>query len=98
MTREYYVNDTGNQIRMLGESVLARRRGTAVPEEGYQGEYVADLAADYDGPEDSMDAGRFAAEQHPRQHPLPPSTASDIDFDEWYTQASIEDSGRSPRR
>ena len=39
--REYYVNDTGGQIRLLGESLLARRRGEQVPDEGYQGEYVA---------------------------------------------------------
>ncbi len=43
--REYYFNDAGNQIRLLGESVQARARGVEVPEGGYQGSYVADLAA-----------------------------------------------------
>jgi arginyl-tRNA synthetase len=43
--REYYFNDAGNQIRLLGESVQARARGVDVPEGGYQGSYVADLAA-----------------------------------------------------
>ncbi|HUA06416.1 MAG TPA: arginine--tRNA ligase [Solirubrobacteraceae bacterium] len=43
--REYYFNDAGNQIRLLGESVQARARGLDVPEGGYQGSYVADLAA-----------------------------------------------------
>ncbi len=43
--REYYFNDAGNQIRLLGESVRARARGEEVPEGGYQGDYVADLAA-----------------------------------------------------
>lgn len=43
--REYYFNDAGNQIRLLGESVRARARGEEVPEGGYQGEYVAGLAA-----------------------------------------------------
>src|SRR5579875_1625251 len=33
--REYYVNDTGGQVRMLGESLLARRRREQVPDEGY---------------------------------------------------------------
>jgi arginyl-tRNA synthetase len=42
--REYYFNDAGNQIRLLGESVLARARGEPVPEGGYQGEYVLELA------------------------------------------------------
>jgi arginyl-tRNA synthetase len=45
VAREYYFNDAGNQIRLLGESVRARARGEAVPEGGYQGEYVAELAA-----------------------------------------------------
>ena len=43
--REYYFNDAGGQIRLLGESVRARARGEEVPEGGYQGSYVAELAA-----------------------------------------------------
>ena len=45
VSREYYFNDAGSQIRLLGESVRARARGEEVPEGGYQGEYVAELAA-----------------------------------------------------
>ncbi len=45
VSREYYFNDAGNQIRLLGESVQARARGEEVPEGGYQGEYVRDLVA-----------------------------------------------------
>ncbi len=43
--REYYFNDAGNQIRLLGESVRARALREEVPEGGYQGDYVKDLAA-----------------------------------------------------
>jgi arginyl-tRNA synthetase len=43
--REYYFNDAGGQIRLLGESVLARARGDQVPPGGYEGDYVNDLAA-----------------------------------------------------
>ncbi len=43
--REYYFNDAGGQIRLLGESVKARASGGPVPEGGYQGDYVGDLAA-----------------------------------------------------
>jgi arginyl-tRNA synthetase len=45
--REYYFNDAGRQIRLLGESVILRARGEAVPSgEGYyEGQYVAELAA-----------------------------------------------------
>jgi arginyl-tRNA synthetase len=45
VSREYYFNDAGNQIRLLGASVQARARGEEVPEGGYQGDYVRDLAA-----------------------------------------------------
>jgi arginyl-tRNA synthetase len=47
--REYYFNDAGNQIRLLGESVQARARGEDVPEGGYQGDYVAELANEIPG-------------------------------------------------
>jgi len=42
--REYYVNDAGGQIRRFGESLAARARGDEPPEDGYRGEYVAELA------------------------------------------------------
>jgi arginyl-tRNA synthetase len=45
VSREYYFNDAGSQITRLGESVIARAKGLAPPEDGYQGEYVIDLAA-----------------------------------------------------
>lgn len=49
--REYYVNDAGRQIRLLGESVSARymamfNKAEPLPEEGYQGDYIVDLARD----------------------------------------------------
>jgi arginyl-tRNA synthetase len=49
VAREYYFNDAGNQIRLLGESVRARARGEHVPEGGYQGDYVLDLATQIPG-------------------------------------------------
>ena len=93
VSREYYVNDTGGQIRRLGQSVLARRRREQVPEEGYQGEYVAALAESYDGPDDELEAGRFAAERILEN--IKETLASlHIAFDEWYSQAAIEESGQ----
>ena len=44
VTREYYFNDFGMQVRNLGASVLAIRHGEPVPEDGYHGDYVHDLA------------------------------------------------------
>lgn len=43
--REYYVNDAGNQVRLLAESVIAKATGAADPEGGYgANEYVVELA------------------------------------------------------
>ena len=44
VTREYYFNDFGSQVSQLGASVLAIRDGRDVPEDGYRGDYVHDLA------------------------------------------------------
>ncbi len=57
--REYYFNDAGSQIQRLGESVLARARGEDVPEGGYQGEYLHDIARRIPGVE-AMDADEAA--------------------------------------
>lgn len=42
--REYYYNDAGAQMERFRASVEARRRGEEPPEDGYHGEYVAELA------------------------------------------------------
>ncbi len=49
VTREYYFNNAGRQMRLLGESVrfhyLSKlKKETSFPEDGYQGEYLADIA------------------------------------------------------
>jgi arginyl-tRNA synthetase len=43
--REYYFNDAGRQVELFRASVEARRRGEEPPEDGYQGEYINELAA-----------------------------------------------------
>jgi arginyl-tRNA synthetase len=78
VTREYYINDVGNQILTLGKSLFFRLRelnGETVqfPEDGYQGDYLKDIARDYlaqghtpPPPEphadDLLSLGRYAAE------------------------------------
>jgi arginyl-tRNA synthetase len=41
---EYYFNDAGGQIDRFARSLLASARGEPVPEDGYGGEYIADIA------------------------------------------------------
>jgi arginyl-tRNA synthetase len=58
VTREYYVNDRGNQVRLFAESVRAAAEGRDPPEDGYKGAYVAELAAWLKG----VDAGLLAGD------------------------------------
>ncbi|NEE02509.1 arginine--tRNA ligase [Phytoactinopolyspora halotolerans] len=44
VTREFYINDRGVQMDHFGASIMARAHGQAVPEQGYHGEYITDLA------------------------------------------------------
>nr|WP_235929023.1 arginine--tRNA ligase [Marisediminicola senii] len=41
---EYYINDAGNQMDNFGASILAAARGLPIPENGYPGEYITQLA------------------------------------------------------
>ena len=43
--REYYLNDAGTQLDLFGASLLARYRGEDVPEDGYRGAYLDEMAA-----------------------------------------------------
>ncbi|WP_422103405.1 arginine--tRNA ligase [Vreelandella sp.] len=52
VTREFYYNDAGAQIKNLALSVQARTKGlgpddASWPEDGYRGEYIVDVANDY---------------------------------------------------
>lgn len=46
VVREYYFNDHGNQIDRFSASLLAAALGRETPEDGYGGQYIADVAAD----------------------------------------------------
>jgi arginyl-tRNA synthetase len=56
---EYYFNDAGTQIDKLGESIRARARGEDVPEGGYEGDYVRELAEQIPGAAE-LDASELA--------------------------------------
>ena len=44
VTREFYINDRGSQMELFGASVRAAAKGEEIPEGGYQGGYINDLA------------------------------------------------------
>jgi arginyl-tRNA synthetase len=106
VTREYYFNDFNAQVRNLGLSVLARRNGEEVPEDGYHGDYVIDLAAQV--PDDvwvaatATDAdpgeglGRWASEKV-RAGIETSLAALGVRFDVWTSEGSLHDEGWVPR-
>jgi arginyl-tRNA synthetase len=103
VTREYYFNDSGAQVRNLGASVLAVREGREIPEDGYRGEYVADLAPVVP---DDLVAGRAGEEPDARAWAVG-RWASDrirggieasletlgVHFDVWTTEGSLLENG-----
>jgi arginyl-tRNA synthetase len=58
--REYYFNDFGSQVKNLGASVVAIREGCDIPEDGYHGDYVYELAREL--PESVLTAAQAADE------------------------------------
>ncbi len=68
VTTEYYVNDAGNQFEALARSFEARVRQVygepaSVPENGYPGEYLVELAEEYRKAGGPLLSGRAAAER-----------------------------------
>ena len=101
VTREYYFNDSGTQVRNLGASVIAIRSGTDIPEDGYHGDYVADLARELPAeviPAGATDedaawaAGRWASERI-RKGIEASLERLGVDFDVWTTEGSLEANG-----
>jgi arginyl-tRNA synthetase len=75
VTREYYVNDAGKQIDILARSMYARLlqvygEDAPVPEDGYPGEYLLDLAREH---RETLanDIARAAGVSLPTQHAIP---------------------------
>jgi arginyl-tRNA synthetase len=52
--REYYYNDAGAQMELFHASIEAARRSEEPPEDGYQGDYIAELATLPGNPADAM--------------------------------------------
>ena len=46
VTREFYINDRGNQMELFGASLRAAALGVPVPENGYHGQYINEIASE----------------------------------------------------
>ncbi|MEA3280085.1 MAG: arginine--tRNA ligase [Thermodesulfobacteriota bacterium] len=107
--KEYYINDSGRQIRTLGHSVFLRYREISgedirFPDDCYQGDYIRDLAIQIKEPEETdlleqdeeeaiLYCARFAAKK------IIAGIREDLQsfgvkFDNWYSEQSLYDSGK----
>jgi arginyl-tRNA synthetase len=95
--REYYINDHGTQVRKLGESIRARARGEDVPEGGYEGDYVRDLAAELPGAAeaDPEELGRQGAELMVARIRATLHRYR-VDFDTWFSERTLHEAEPSP--
>ena len=110
VSREYYYNDAGAQIDRLAESVWARYQqrfgqDAQIPEGGYQGEYVGEIAADLAEEygdrfvqdslsEEAMDVMRKAAVRVLREEQDRDLSDFRIHFDAYFLESSLYDDGQ----
>ena len=100
--REFYINDRGNQMDLFGASVEAAALGNPIPENGYQGAYIADLAKEVVASNASI-ASLPEGERHPafreaayalqlkdQQRVL---DTFGTHFDVWFSERSLHDQG-----
>lgn len=112
--REFYYNDAGVQIATLANSVQARAKGrkpgdAAWPEAAYNGDYIADIAADFlarktvksddreftaSGDADDLDSIRQFAVAYLRHEQDLDLQAFAVRFDNYYLESSLYTSGR----
>ena len=102
VTREFYINDRGNQMDLFGASVRAAALGEPIPENGYQGGYINDLAQavlEEDPAITSLPIDEqliefreraYRAQLTDQQHVL---DLFGTHFDTWFSERSLHDSG-----
>ena len=102
VTREFYINDRGNQMELFGQSVEAAALGLPIPEDGYQGGYISDLAAQVvtENPEitkldgnDRQEAFREAAYKVQLAQQQGVLNTFNTHFDIWFSERSLHDAG-----
>ena len=98
VSTECYLNDAGRQVELLGESLRARHRqslgeAAEIPEGGYQGAYLADLAQSL-GPEakdwSAQRFSRFGVEHFIAEHQRDMDLFA-VKFDGWFKETSLHE-------
>ena len=102
VTREFYINDRGNQMDLFGQSVQAAALGQPIPEDGYKGEYIADLAKEVLAQNPAITAladdarliaFREAAYQLQLKDQQRVLDTFNTHFDVWFSERSLHDGG-----
>ena len=96
VTQEFYINDRGRQMDLFGQSVQAAALGNPIPEDGYQGDYIKDLAkivvAENPGISSSEDF-REAAYRVQLAEQQSVLETFHTKFDVWFSERSLHESG-----
>ncbi len=87
--REFYINDRGTQMELYGASLAAIRAGEPVPEDGYNGQYIADWAAEMPADADARQWGRERALADQRDV----LGSMGVEFNTWFSEQALVDSG-----
>ncbi len=95
--REFYVNDAGSQIVKFGESISALAQGRPVPEDGYQGDYIAELAQAIPGAAEmaAAEVGKAGVALMLERTRESLSAFRVIDFDHWQLESALHEGSPS---
>ncbi|MDP3901747.1 MAG: arginine--tRNA ligase [bacterium] len=88
VTREYYINDTGHQVELLGNSVLAKLGLNEPAEDHYQGDYIQTLADYFKNSADDIKGtnGRIVADYLFKELIQPSLKKAGLEFDNWFSE------------
>jgi len=89
--REYYVNDQGKQIRLFAESIEARMLNEPMPEGGYAGDYVDEIAREAAGAGIPPEAEALApfGTQWVTQRIREDLSRLSVRHDQWFNESSL---------
>ena len=88
-SREFYLNDRGVQMQTFAASLAARKAGRPVPEGGYQGEYIAEYAAEMPDDADPLEWGYERVKRDVRET----LERMGVHYDTWFSERSLLESG-----
>ena len=95
VTREFYINDRGRQMDLFGQSVQAAAQGKPIPEDGYQGDYINDLAAEVVAADSNISTSeefREAAYKVQLAQQQSVLETFNTHFDIWFSERSLHES------